>query len=258
MTKPHNQSLGILTIATNIYIEYWEEMVLSLEEHLLDGQKCVAHIFTEQTERASNFAQKLSKVSVEIHTIPPYKWPDATIRRYEVFAKYADLIKQDVLMHLDADMLILENVFENIIHFAMESDVVLIAHPGFWNRKFPLLSRVKALVFQSTPLNGSWETHPESQAFVNPKHRKPYVCGGIWFGKRAAILALINQAAEAVEIDRDNSVMAVWHDESHLNHWASKNHFLMLSPEYCYVREYDHLKDLKPKVLAVTKKIQTR
>jgi hypothetical protein len=257
MKEPNNKSLGVLTIATNVYIEYWEEMVLSLEEHLIEGQKCVAHVFTEQLERASRFAKRLNKVSVQVHEIPAYKWPDATIRRYEVFTKYADQIEQDVLMHLDADMLILENIFEDVFEFATESDVVLIAHPGFWNRKIPFRLRIAAFI-RSKPLNGSWETNPRSQAFVHLNHRKPYACGGIWFGKKNAIFSLMSQLAEAVEIDRDNSVMAVWHDESHLNHWASKNEFLMLSPEYCFVREYKHLKNLKPKVLAVTKKISTR
>lgn len=251
-------TLGVLTIATNVYIDYWEDMVISLESTLEVGQTCVAHVFTEQVERANSFAKKLTKVSVQVHEIQAYRWPDATIRRYEVFSKFSNLINQDVVMHLDADMIILENIFEDLFDAVQEKDVALIAHPGFWNRKFVLMIRIKAILTRSKSINGSWESRPESEAYVDPNSRKPYVCGGIWFGKNKAIFNLIKQLAESVEIDRNNAIMAVWHDESHLNQWASKNDFVLLSPEFCFVSEYEHLKRLKPKILAVTKKIKTR
>ena len=161
-------------------------------------------------------------------------------------------------MHLDADMIILENVFNNLIDAVREKDIALISHPGFWNRKISPIIRLKSFLTRSKLTNGSWETRPESKAYVEPIFRKSYVCGGIWLGKNRAVFKLIDQLSKSVEIDRNNSIMAVWHDESHLNQWASENDFLLLSPEFCFVNEYEHLKDLKPKVLAVTKKIMTR
>jgi hypothetical protein len=256
--KYEKYSLGILTIATNVYIDYWEDMVMSLDSNLEYGQKCVAHVFTEQTERANIIAKKLKKVSVQVHEIQGYRWPDATIRRYEVFSKFSNLVDQDVVMHLDADMIILENVYIDLIDAVKEKDVALIAHPGFWNRRFTWIARIRDYFFWSRSIYGSWETRRKSEAYVNPKSRKPYVCGGIWLGKNQAIFELIKQLAKSVEIDRNNSIMAVWHDESHLNQWASKNDFALLSPEFCFVNEFEHLKQLRPKVLAVTKKIKTR
>lgn len=252
------KTLGVLTIATNIYIDYWEDMVISLDSKLDIGQTCVAHVFTEQIERANSVAKKLKRLSVQVHEIQGYRWPDATIRRYEVFSKHSNLIHEDVVMHLDADMIILENVFSELIHSVQKKDVALIAHPGFWNRKISPIVRLKAMLTRSELTNGSWESRPESEAFVDPISRKTYVCGGIWLGKNKAIFKLIKQLSKSVELDRSNSIMAIWHDESHLNQWASKNDFVLLSPEFCFVSEYDHLKDLKPKVLAVTKKIKTR
>lgn len=251
-------TLGIMTIATNVYIDYWEDMVVSLESNLFEGQTCVAHVFTEQVDRAKVFAKKLTKVLVEVHEIPGYRWPDATIRRYEVFSKFSNSINQDVVMHLDADMIILENVFNDLVAAVKEKDVALVAHPGFWNRKLTPLARLKSILTRSKTINGSWETRPESEAFVDSDTRKPYVCGGIWLGKNQAIFDLVKKLAKSVEIDRAKSIMAVWHDESHLNKWASKNDFELLTPEFCFVSEYKHLEGLKPKVLAVTKKVKTR
>jgi len=251
-------TLGVLTIATNIYIDYWADMVMSLESNLDVGQTCIAHVFTEQIEKATSIANKLTKISVQVHEIEGYKWPDATIRRYEVFSKFSNLINQDVVMHLDADMIILENIFEELFHSVREHDVALVAHPGFWNKKISPIIRLKAMFTESKSINGSWESRPESKAYVDSSSRKTYVCGGIWFGRNQAVFNLIKELAKSVEIDRNNSIMAVWHDESHLNQWASKNDYVLLSPEFCFVSEYKHLKGLRPKVLAVTKKIKTR
>ena len=251
-------SLGIVTIATNIYIKYWESMVLSLESKIGEGEECVAHVFTDQREQAQKIKETLRKVRVEIHDIPAYKWPDATIRRYEVFTKFSSEIRQDVIMHLDADMLFAENIFWEITQSVRQNGISLVSHPGFWNKQLNLRAVVKNFFQQAKTESGSWEDRKISTAYVPPELRKVYVCGGIWAGAHEAFFKLTAKLDIAVEIDRKNGVMAVWHDESHLNKWASENDYSLLSPSYCFVNEYAHLKSLKPKVIALTKNDKTR
>ena len=253
-----NISIGVLSIATNINIDYWEKMVISFDNKIQPDQKCSVHVFSDQVERAKEVANKLANLSVRVYEIPPYKWPDATIRRYEIFSKFSNDIDETILMHLDADMIILENIFLDFSTFDEEKEIFLVAHPGYWNVDVSVLNRIKAFLRRTKPVRGSWETRVESQAFVEANLRKSYVCGGIWAGKRDAFFALTEELANAVEIDRTNSIMAVWHDESHLNKWASQHDYLLLTPEYCFVGEYRHLRGLKPKVVAVTKDERTR
>jgi hypothetical protein len=256
--KQPAHSLGILSIATNVYIQYWETMVRSLDNKLETTQECTAHVFTDQAEKAREIGQQLSKVKVVAHTIPAYRWPDATIRRYEIFTQFSEQIHEDVLMHLDADMLIIENIHSDFLPLANSGKITLIAHPGFWKKRTSLTRRIKSAIKFAKPANGSWETRPDSSAFVEPKMRKVYVCGGIWAGDRDAFLNLSQELAHKVEIDRNNSIIAVWHDESHLNQWAAENEYQLLTPEFCYVAEYRNLDGLTPRVVAVTKEIRTR
>jgi len=251
-------SLGILTVATNIYIDYWHKMVLSLDKKLLHGQNCVMHVFTDQPEKAKLIEAELINLQVSIHIIPPYAWPDATIRRYEIFSMFASEINEKVLMHLDADMLVMQNIFQDVTSIAQSNSMMLVAHPGFWNKKITIKSKLKCYLKGSNFQAGSWENRKESEAFVDYKLRKTYVCGGVWAGRRANFFAMTDKLSDAVMKDRDNGVMAVWHDESHLNKWASENEYLELSPIYCYVTEYAHLSGLKPKIIAVTKDARTR
>jgi hypothetical protein len=105
---------------------------------------------------------------------------------------------------------------------------------------------------------GSWEEKVESDAFV-PRHlRKKYFCGGVWFGKRESIFALLKNLSNATENDLKKGIIAVWHDESHLNRWASENVHGEESPELCFDETYPQLHGLSPSVTAVRKTLKTR
>jgi len=258
MNKFEPTSLGILTIATNIYIEYWRSMVVSLDKNITQDQNCVVHVFTDQPEKAKLIQIELVNLQVKIHTIPPYGWPDATIRRYEIFSNHASEINENVLMHLDADMLVVDNFFDEITSMAQQGTMMLVAHPGYWNIKFKSSHKFKQILQGLRPQAGSWEQREESEAFVDRKKRKVYVCGGVWAGNRKSFFEMVNKLSDAVTKDSNNGVIAVWHDESHLNKWASENEYHQLSPIYCYVMEYENLKELSPKIIAVTKEVRTR
>ena len=64
---------------------------------------------------------------------------------------------------------------------------------------------------------------------------------------------MVNLLAANVESDFRRGIVAIWHDESHLNNWASKNSFNSLDPSYCFAEEFLHLRDLDAKILAVKK-----
>ena len=252
------RALGVLSVATNIYIDYWRNMVLSLDDQLRDGEQIAAHVFTDQPEKAFLIQAELIYVKVYVHTIPSYRWPDATIRRYEIFSQFASEIKEKVLMHLDADMLVLQDFYEEIISTAQKNKMMLVAHPGFWKKSPSLKQKISNLLFGLKPKNGSWENRKESRAFVAPTERKQYVCGGVWAGNREIFFELTDLLGAAVLNDRNKSVIAVWHDESHLNKWSSENDYVLLTPKYCFVEEYKHLESLNPVILAVTKDLRTR
>jgi hypothetical protein len=233
-------------------------MVESLENNLDSNQVCTVHVFTDQVERATITKNRAKKIRVVIHEIPPYRWPDATIRRYEIFSNFKEELQEDILMHLDADMLFLDNTYTEIIESVKGHDVALVAHPGYWNAKISIRQRIRNLSASRRMKAGAWETRIESSAYVPIEARDIYVCGGIWIGQQEKIIELMSELAVNVERDRESGVEAIWHDESHLNQWASKNRFVQLTPRFCYVSEYKHLRKIKPGILAVTKEKRTR
>lgn len=256
--------LGILSIATNKYLEYWKVQAESVNDTLAIGSKVKIHLFTDQVEAASEFARKLTRLEVAVYKIPALGWPLATLHRYKIFYEQIGEFTEDILMYLDADMVVHQD-FTNVIS---GQSVTLVAHPGYFRP--PGIRRALtyfhnpqlALADLSMAIRkgglGAWEDNPLSTAFVGRRFRRRYVCGGIWWGQRDHIFNLLESLRDQVASDERNEIMATWHDESHLNNWASRSKHSIVDSRFCYSVTYPWLKWLPNIVQAVDKVEVTR
>jgi hypothetical protein len=260
--------IGILSIATNVYVDYWKALALSIDSNVASQETIVMHVFTDQTETVNQFASELTRVEVMAHQIDALGWPDATLKRFEIFFSHMHLIEESILVYLDADMLVTKDFTDDVFDSLTTNSIALVAHPGYWrNSKFSNLSfsvgewKTTLRSIRNLVLNrhqGTWEDNKLSQAFVPRSKRKHYVCGGTWMGRRKELFEMIQILKNTVEQDLSNGIVAKWHDESHLNFWASISEFKLLDPSFCFVKEYKHLSSLSPKIIAVTKDVKTR
>jgi len=261
-------TIGILTVATNIYLDYWKALVLSADLVSSNEDEVVFYVFTEKSLEAKEFAEQLKNVKVKVFPIPGYGWPEATLLRYEIFNSQLDLIDSEILVHLDADMLLNSSPWNRIRQRISENAICLVGHPGFWrpkgSKKLSLYIKYPLLGIQDFRLKikiggiGAWETNKLSKSFVSRKSRKDYVCGGTWFGEKEAISDLLISLAQEVRRDQENKVVAIWHDESHINRWSTENLHGFENPELCFDETYHQLKHLTPVITAVRKTVKTR
>jgi hypothetical protein len=100
---------------------------------------------------------------------------------------------------------------------------------------------------------GTWETRKKSSAYVPRNTRATYVCGGFWLAKKPDFIKLVTKLDSETDIDTTNGVVAKWHDESHLNKWASETGCTVLDPSFCYDSSYDWLRGLPEVIRAVRK-----
>jgi hypothetical protein len=262
-SHPIMDSIVILNIATKKYLDYWKQLVQSAEANTVPEDNIHFWLFTDQPDEAKTHAKDFLNIAIDVFEIPSLGWPEATLLRYEIFLK--QVLKSDVgiFVYLDADMLITKSPWHVIREKLSTSEICLVQHPGYWRphggKRVICYLRNPRLLLSDFLLSlkygalGKWEERDSSTAYV-PRHlRKNYYCGGIWFGNQNAIRKMIEQLSSNVKTDGSREIMAVWHDESHLNQWAANNDHSEESPRLCFDETYSHLSTLEPLIHAVRK-----
>jgi histo-blood group ABO system transferase len=190
--------IGVLTIATHKYISFIPELYRGLDKYLIPHDKI---LFTDQDYPHD----KIVKIEHE-------GWPNVTLKRFHYFCGAADLLSQyDYLLYLDADTIVVDHIGEEIIGNRMGA-----LHPAFYNMP---------------PTTFTYETDPKSTACTMNGAR--YYYGAINGGKK--FLDMAHTLRDNVQKDLDNGIVAIWHDESHLNkYYADNPPDVVLDPSYCF------------------------
>jgi hypothetical protein len=256
-------TLDLLTIATNKYFKYWQDMVKSADQYLSINHDVTAHVFSNEIEQLNSFIRSLKAIKVVIHEISDLRWPEVALKRYEIITTNWNKFDGELLMYIDADMIFETEVPQLGDLLLNERSMALVKHPGYRRPsgrnlgKFYLSNLKYAVSDISMKLKlgslGAWETSKQSTAFVKRTARKNYYCGGCWFGTRLEFFGFTALLADEVMKDTQNNVEAIWLDESHLNKWASENEFTPIESSFCFDETYPQLEDLSCIITAVDK-----
>lgn len=206
--------VAILYICTGKYKVFWNEFYQSCEQYFLKDIAQVEYfVWTD-----------------DLHFIPPKdnihqiyqaseSWPFATLKRFEYFLSQKErLQKFDFVFFMNANLLFVAPV--GLEFLPLEQDLMVVNHPGFYDKD---------------PAIFTYERNPSSTACIMVGEGDYYVAGGLNGGKRAAFLAMCETLANNIQRDQDNNVMAIWHDESHLNRYiATYSQYKLLDPSYLY------------------------
>jgi len=216
--------IGILCIATNKYIRYVEPLWNSAKQHFLNGHELSMFVFTNQPDAPTGTTR------IQHEHAP---WPAPTLMRYHTFMKSADLLaQQDYLFYSDADMLFVDTVGDEVL-----GDLVATTHPGFYNKP---------------RREWTYETRPESAAYIAPTEGTAYFAGGFNGGKPAKFLEMASACTAMVDHDAALGITPIWHDESCMNRWLSRHPpTTVLTPSYCYPESWSL--PFKKRLLALDK-----
>ena len=67
---------------------------------------------------------------------------------------------------------------------------------------------------------------------------RDYVCGGINGGERDAYLKFCHTLQKRIRQDKDRGIIALWHDESHINWYAFTHpHYRLLDASFAFSRD---------------------
>ena len=230
--------VAICFIGTGKYLNFLPNYYENVEKYFLPESEKTFLVFTdgELNDPPSN---------VISYTQEHLEWPYITLTRFGIIKKASDVIKDyDWFVFLDADALVVDTILEKDF-FDDSKSFFGVHHPCHYlkmppHNKFP----------------GAFEINPLSNACVKEDEDvSVYYHGCVWGGKVPDVLELIEELDRRVSEDLENNVIAVWHDESHLNKFfiENKSKVHTLSPEFAYPEVFGSYCNFDPKIVHLAK-----
>lgn len=194
--------VGILYICTGNYIRFWDDFFRSSESLFLSADNIEKHYFVFSSAESLAYGDCDRVHLFHQEQLP---WPLTTLYRFKIFQKArAQLEEMDFLFFFNANMRFLQPVGTEILPRG-ERDLAMLRHP---------------LLDAKPRSHFTYEKDPRSLAFIRDDEGENYFMGALNGGTARAYLQMIDELERRIDADEANGVMAVWHDESHLNRFA--------------------------------------
>lgn len=199
--------VGLCITAVGKYIAYVDPLIASAQKYFCPDHDVTFFVFTDSTLP--------QRAHVEYVYHPKLGWPFDSMMRFKCYVEHQQLFKdQDFVFAIDADALFVDVVGDEIL-----GDSVATIHPGF---------------FMNSRESFTYETDCRSRAYISPKEGSRYFVGAFYGGRRDEFVKLVSTNAKNIEADLECNLIAIWHDESHLNrYYVDHPPKVMLSPAYC-------------------------
>ncbi len=195
--------IAINVVATNRYIYFLNDLCDSISSFLDTENNEVNLIVYTNVDIPESIYSKHSNISIKKRYIDHEPWPYPTLKRFHYFIMEKDfLISCDYSYYIDVDSIFIGKIKDQI--FTKEGTVGTI---------HPCLSGGI----------GTPERNPLSQAYIPLGSNNKYFCGGFFGGTGKSFVSMTESIKESIEKDMGNGIMAIWHDESHLNKFFYEN-----------------------------------
>lgn len=210
-------TIAILYICTGKYPVFWSDFYLSCEQNFIPAIKKKYLVFTDSSSLA------FEKTNGNIRKIfqKDLGWPDNTLKRYHLFLNYCDLWQDcDYVFFFNANLVFQQEITAAEILPGPTEQLVAVQHPGFFNK---------------TRKKFTYETDPQSAAFIPADRGRYYFAGGLNGGRTAAFRKAAETMRDSINRDAERQLVAIWHDESHWNKYLlDRSDLKILSPAYLY------------------------
>jgi hypothetical protein len=223
--------IAILYICTGKYSIFWDDFFKSSEKFLLPDHEKHYFVFTDSAD--INTDCRIHKIFQERRGFPL-----DSLLRFEMFMTISDKLKlYDYIYFFNSNIQFVSPVGNEIFPDESHGGIVGFLHPGYCNKSafwFP------------------YERRKKSAAYISPHMEKfKYYMGAANGGRTQDYLNLVQTCYKNTQSDLQKGIIAIYHDESHLNKYLADKHIMELSPAYLYPE--DSKLDFDPKILIVNK-----
>lgn len=206
--------VAILYICTGKYNQFFNAFYESSEKYFLRGIANIEYfVFTDDLSLST-------AKNVHLFERQCKGFPLDSLLRFDMFLSIKNLLEGfDYVFFFNANMQIVRNI--GIEFLPQEEGLMAVTHPGY---------------YKSNDALKPFERNKNSKAFISrqPNKKYTYYMGSLNGGKTADFMKLSEICSSNIHTDMDNNIIAIYHDESHLNKYLSGRRCLSLSPAYAY------------------------
>lgn len=217
LSNSSKPSVAILYIATGRYTVFWDYFYQSAEKFLLPD--CDKHyiLFTDSDSLIDSLKTKSDQVTV--FKKKAMEWPFSTLMRFKFFLDAENTIKHhDFVFFFNANTEFLSIITkQDLLPLKPQENLTLCLQPHMFHR-----SRKKY----------TYDRNPKSTAYIAYNEGEYYFTGALNGGTSEAYLELCHTLFNNTQSDLNNDVIALWHDESHLNKFALGRNDIKILPPY--------------------------
>ena len=187
-------------IATNKYLSFLDIICPSIEDHFFPNEEVTVLVHTNLDLPDLSKYSRIKFVKNEIVHEP---WPFTTLKRFEYFLSARDIIlDHDYSFYVDVDSLFLNEISGTLLP---KEGMIGTIHPCLFNGP------------------GTPERNPVSKACIPFGSDNRYFCGGFFGGRSGDFIKASEDIYSDIMDDLSRGVIAIWHDESHLNRYLFQN-----------------------------------
>ena len=206
-------TIGILYICTGKYSLFWEKFYQSCEDNFLSCHKKHYFVFTDS-----------SNIKNESNVTKIYEsakgFPMDSLLRFKMFKSIENnLLQCDYLFFFNSNMLFVKPVNEEILPGIGDNRLVALLHPGYYSK------RINSFPFERNGRSTAFIPYIKSKIYR-------YYMGSLNGGRTEDFIKLIDILCTNVDIDMSNGIIAIYHDESHLNSYLNTMKIKSLDPSY--------------------------
>jgi histo-blood group ABO system transferase len=188
----------INVIATNKYLKFLDILSPSIENFFFSNSEITVLVHTN-LDLPDHLIENYKRIKFVKHHIEHEDWPFTTLKRFHYFLDSESLLlENDYCFYIDADSKFIGEIKQEDLP---SNGTIGTIHPCLFNGE------------------GTPDRNPNSQAYIPYGSNNRYFCGGFFGASSNEFIKMSNSIKESIDTDLKNGVMAVWHDESHLNKW---------------------------------------
>jgi len=214
--------IALLYICTGKYNIFWDDFYTSCEQYFITEAEKEYFVFTDAPQLPHSTTS-----GVHVYHQEKMGWPYDTLMRFQIFSRVKnELAAFDYIFFFNANAKFIRPITATeFLPLKGQEELVMVLHPGYYatpHKKYPYEKKQTA-----------------STAYMRKAEGKYYFQGCLNGGTAPAYLQLIEQLTKNVQSDLDKKIIAVWHDESHLNKYVADKTVKMLAPAYAYPEGWD-------------------